>query len=205
MDQPVRDIPTWRYDSVIPVDRVHVIESLPPDQQSWYYRTGKRLFDELQDVCAPTPAVPHYHRVETAAELRVVLRQELAEAQSGHYPLLHFETHGLTRPPGRYTTSSGLCLGSDEVISWRDLAPVLVAINGATRLNLIVFMSACYGADLATLFQPLQPAPARAVIGPMRSIEVPEIDAATAAFYRTMFRTRDAAAATIATGDSHAR
>lgn len=73
-------------------------------------------------------------------------------------------------------------------MSWRDLAPYLTAINEATRLNLIVFVSACYGLDLATLFQPLKPAPARVVVGPMREIDVPEIDKAIPVFYRALFR-----------------
>jgi hypothetical protein len=65
-------------------------------------------------------------------------------------------------------------------------------------LNLIVFVSACYGLDIATLFQPLEPAPARIVIGPMRPIDVPEIDRATRGFYHSFFRDRNGVAAATA-------
>ena len=73
-----------------------------------------------------------------------------------------------------------------------------MAANEATRLNLIVFVSTCYGLDIATLFQPLEPAPARIVIGPMRPIDVPEIDRATRAFYHSLFRDRNGVAAATA-------
>jgi hypothetical protein len=188
----------WSVDPTVHVDRVHVIESLPPDQQSWYYRTGARLFGELQDACARTPVEPHLHVVRTRDDLYALLRGIIGEAEAGHFPLLHFETHGLERAPGRTTTSVGMSLASDEVMSWRDLAPYLMAINEATRLNLIVFVSACYGLDIATLFQPLEPSPARIVIGPMRTIEVPEIDQAARAFYHSLFRDRNGVAAATA-------
>ena len=185
----------WSVDPKVHVDRVHVIESLPPDQQSWYYRTGARLFGELQDVCAGMPVQPHLHVVSTRDDLCALLRGVIGEAESGHFPLLHFETHGVERVPGRTTTSIGI---SGEVMPWRDLAPFLVAINEATRLNLIVFVSACYGLDIATLFQPLEPAPARLVIGPMRPIDVPEIDRTTRAFYHSLLRDRNGEAAAMA-------
>ena len=67
-------------------------------------------------------------------------------------------------------------------LDWRfegPAAPYLVAINEATRLNLIVFVSACYGLDIATLFQPLEPAPARIVVGPTRSEARVRLDVST--------------------------
>lgn len=191
-------VPPWSVDPTVHVDRVHVIESLPPDQQSWYYRTGARLFGELQDASARTPVEPHLHVVRTRNDLCELLDRVIGEAEAGHFPLLHFETHGVERAPGKTTTSIGMSLASGEVMSWRDLAPYLVAINGATRLNLIVFVSACYGLDIATLFQPLAPAPARIVIGPMRTIDVPEIDRVTRAFYHSLFRDLNGVAAATA-------
>lgn len=192
------DTPSWSVDPTVHVNRVHVIESLPSDQQSWFYRTGARLFQELQDTCAFTPIEPHLHEIRTRNELCDLLRKLVAEANAGRFPLLHFETHGLERAPGRATTSVGLSLASDEVMSWRDLAPYLTAINEATRLNLIVFVSACYGLDVATLFQPMERAPVRVLIGPMRTIDVLEIDKAVPAFYRSLFLNRNGVAAAMA-------
>jgi len=188
----------WSVDPIVRIDRIHVIESLPPDQQSWYYRTGARLFGELQDVCAGTPIEPNLHVVATRDQLCRLLGRVIDEAEAGRFPLLHFETHGVERAPGEATTSIGMSLASGEMMSWRDLAPYLVQINAATRLNLIVFVSACYGLDIATLFQPLEPAPVRIVVGPMRSTDVPEIDRVTRAFYYSLFRDRDGVRASTA-------
>jgi hypothetical protein len=141
------------------------------------------------------PIEPHLHVIRTREQLCDLLRCIIAEAQAGQFPLLHFETHGVDREPGRTSTSIGLSLASNEVMSWLDLAPYLTAVNEATRLNLIAFVSACYGLDMATLFQPLKPAPVRIVIGAMREIEVPEIDRATRAFYQSLFRDRSGGAA----------
>jgi hypothetical protein len=188
----------WSVDPTVHVDHVHVIESLPPDQQSWYYRTGARLFGELQDASALTPVEPHLHVVRTRDDLCQLFQRVIAEAKAGHFPLPHFETHGVERAPGKTTTSIGISLASGEVMSWLDLAPHFVAINEATRLNLIVFVSACYGLDIATLFQPLAPAPARIVVGPMRTIDVPEIDRLTRACYHSLFRDRNGVAAATA-------
>jgi hypothetical protein len=186
---------SWAVDPTLRVDRIHVIESLPEDEQGWYARTGARLFEELQDIWARTPVVPHLHVIHRRDELSDLLRRLVGEASEGHFPLLHFETHGIDREPGPTTTSAGLSLGSHEEVRWRDLAPFLAAINEATKLNLIVFMSACYGLDVATLVQPLEPAPVRVLIGPMRKIRIPDIDKAVPAFYRSLFRDRDGAAA----------
>jgi hypothetical protein len=172
-----------------------VIKSLPPNEQSWFYRTGAHLFEELQDSCARMPVEPQLHVIRTRQRLCYLLRLIIMDAEVGQFPLLHFETHGVERAPGKTTTSIGLALASGEVMSWRDLAPYLTAINEATRLNLIVFVAACYGLDIATLFQPLHAAPGRIVIGAMRPIEVPEIDRATRAFYQSLFRDRNGVAA----------
>jgi hypothetical protein len=186
---------SWSVDPTVHVDRVHIIESLQPDEQGWSCRTGARLFHELQDICARMPIEPHLHVIGTRADLLHLLEQVTAEARAGRFPLLHFETHGLDRAPGKTTTSTGLFLTSSECVAWRDLSPHFTAINEATGLQLIVFMSACYGLDMATLIQPLQQAPARALIGPMRTIDIGEIDRIVPAFYRALFHDRSSEAA----------
>lgn len=82
----------------------------------------------------------------------------------------------------------GILLASDEPVTWRELAPPLTAINAATRLNLIVFMAACNGADLLTLIQPLQRAPVRLVVGPLKKLSAGAVETAARAFYRTALR-----------------
>jgi len=117
-------------------------------------------------------------------------------AARGSYPLIHFETHGIDAGPKNRRATSGIVLASGESMTWRELAPPLTAINEAMRLNLIVFMAACNGADLATLIQPLEGAPARIVVGPTQVVSAGVLETATRAFYRTTLSGGDGSAAT---------
>jgi hypothetical protein len=87
-------------------------------------------------------------------------------------------------------------------MTWRELAPLLTAINKATRLNLIVFMAACSGADLATVIQPLEGAPVRIVIGPMHTLSEGILETATTAFYAAVLSAADGGTAMRAIRDA---
>src|SRR5262249_19873605 len=138
---------------------------------------------------------PVLHRVRTCAELERLLRELADAATRDDWPLLHFETHGLETGPNERRARSGVLLASREAMTLRDLAPPLTAINAATRLNLIVFMAACNGADLATLIQPLSGAPVRIVVGPMEVVSTGALERAAHAFYRTILNGADGNAA----------
>ena len=77
-------IQPWSVDPTVHVDRIHVIESLPADEQSWYYRTGARLFGELQDACSRMPieveVVDDADRVRTCGTSREVPCERLTVA-----------------------------------------------------------------------------------------------------------------------------
>jgi len=184
--------PAWSVDPTLHFDRLHVVESLGAGYAD---RSGRRLFDELESLCASTPAQVHYHQVNTRAEFFAVMQSLVSEAESGRFPLLHLEAHGAERPPGNATTSRGFVLSSGEVIPWKEIAPQLVAINKATRLRFIVFVATCFGADIATLVNPLDGAPARVLIGPRQSILMGDLETGTFTFYRTLLRERDGARA----------
>jgi hypothetical protein len=62
-------------------------------------------------------------------------------------------------------------------------------------LKLIVVVAACYGADVASLIQPLDRAPARVLIGPIRSLSFNAVELATMAFYKSLFQEHDLHAA----------
>jgi hypothetical protein len=179
----------WSYDPTLNFDRIHIIESLSePGRAS---RTGQRLFEELESLCAGTPAHVEYHPVHAKAELSALMLAIVTEAQRGHFPFVHFEAHGEKRQPGRSTTSRGMVLASGELFSWSELAPYLIEINKVTRLRLLVFVATCFGADIATLVQPLDRAPARVLIGPRDTISIEKLETGTFAFYRTLLRTLD--------------
>jgi glutathione S-transferase len=91
-----------------------------------------------------------------------------------------------------------MVLASGELFSWLELQPYLVEVNRATRLRLLVFVATCFGADVATLMQPTERAPARIVVGPTETITLDVLEKGTLAFYRTLFDSNDGAQALIA-------
>lgn len=185
--------PAWTVDPTVRFDRIHVVESLP--EPGFASKTGRILFGRLESMCVGTPVLPFLHVIESRSDLFQILQRALGEAENGNYPLLHFETHGASRAPGLSTVSLGLVMASGELVKWSELAPILTAINEATRLRLLVFAAACYGLDGARLVQPLDPAPFRVLVGPLRATSIHEVDQATAMFYGELFRTSDGAAA----------
>jgi hypothetical protein len=177
-------IKSWAVDSTYHISHIHVIESL---DNGFAGRTGTRLFQQLEAWCQGTPVKPALHNPHDRAELFDLLNRFNRDAEQGQYPLLHFETHGIALQPGQ-TTSPGIVLASDDGVTWQELAPIFTAINEATRLNLIVFMAACYGGDLETLIQPLDRATVRIIVGPIEELTARVIERATNAFYRTLLR-----------------
>jgi hypothetical protein len=100
--------------------------------------------------------------------------------------VLQFEMHG---------SADGVSIASGEFVSWTDLKEPLTLINQTSRLNLLVVLAACEGANLMRLLQPTDRAPVLAVIGPRHTISAGALEKATLAFYRTLFAAGDAAAA----------
>ncbi|MFN2445900.1 MAG: hypothetical protein ABR606_10040 [Vicinamibacterales bacterium] len=115
----------------------------------------------------------------------------VADAQAGHYPLIHIEAHGAQRETGRSGTSRGIELASGEVIRWTEVAPFLTEIDRATRLRLLVYVATCFGADVTTLVRPTERAPARMLIGPRDSISMGVLETGTNTFYRSVFHKGD--------------
>jgi hypothetical protein len=189
----------WSVDPTIRFDHIHVIESL---DGGFAGRTGTRLFSEIESWCARTRVTPFFHHVTTRVEVERALRDIAHAATRGSWPLIHFETHGIDAGPKNRRATAGIVLASGESMTWRELAPPLTAINEATRLNLIVFMAACNGADLATIVQPLEGAPVRIVVGPMQVVSAGVLETATHAFYRSILNGGDSSAATRAIGEA---
>jgi hypothetical protein len=162
--------------------RRRVIRKTIFDRGFFGSRPGKRTRPHPSERSRAHPTEVQFHRRTSSGEFWPTLDGFVSEAEAGHFPLLHFETHGAERRPGVIGASPGLVLASGELITWPKLAPYLTAINEATRLNLIVFMAACHGADVASLIQPLGRALARLLIGPMHTLSVPDLERSTIEF-----------------------
>ena len=99
---------------------IHVIESL---KTGFAGRSGRRLAEELESLAAGGPVKVTYHPVDGKDSFRAVMLAIVAEAQAGHYPLIHIEAHGAPREAGHSGTSRGIELASGEVMLWTEVAP----------------------------------------------------------------------------------
>jgi hypothetical protein len=172
------NMPTTR----IAFNTIEIIESVSPGA-GWAGRTGHRLFDVIQPLgLASTPSVEvRYTLVRTKEEFFKRLDWIAQDAKTnGHKPVLHIEAHG---------GQDGLTVGSEHSVPWPELRNHFTEINHITRVNLIVLLSACDGAQLVQLLQPHDRAPFRLLIGPRRIMKAGELEDACMAFYRTLFRT----------------
>lgn len=177
---------------LIKAGSVHIVESLSPGE----LRTGERLFHELEPLALTlNPAIEsHFWREPTRDAFLKRLWAILDDVrQSRRAPVVHIEAHGW---------ADGLQVASGECVSWADLKDPLTAINVTSRLNLLVLLSACDGADLAKIVQLTDRAPVWGILGPKRSVTAGELEDANLAFYRTLFATRDGGVAWHAMNDT---
>ena len=181
-------VEAWSVDPNLRFDRVHVIESL---NTGFAGRNGRRLAEELESLAVGGPVKVTYHPVDGRDLFRAIMLAIVAEAQAGHYPLIHIEAHGKPRNPGPSGTSRGLELASGETILWSEVEPFLTEINRVTRLRLLVYVATCFGADIATLLRPTERAVARMLIGPKDSISMGVLETGTNTFYRSLFKKSD--------------
>jgi hypothetical protein len=185
---------TWSFmkDRRIYLDAVHVIETLRPGDD----RTGRRLFEDLEPLAiAARPLVTaRFWSAQTRGEFLEHLRSIAHDSRThGHFPLLHIEAHG---------SPQGIQVSSGEFLTWLEFKGELTAINEISHLNLLVILAACDGAHILSIIQPTDRAPVHTLIGPNRTVSAGEIERASLAFYRTLFRVNDGVAAWRAMNDA---
>ncbi len=100
------------------------------------------------------------------------------------YPVLHIDAHGSS-------DHDGIILNSGEFCGWSDLKPYLIKLNIATRLNLLVVLSLCYGAHIAEHLTPQDRAPCWGLVGPTKAVNSVYLLESFSAFYREIFETAD--------------
>jgi hypothetical protein len=173
-------------------DIVHIIETLGPGD----YHTGRRLFEDLEPITSTaTPQVTtHFSPVRSRAEFLELLRSIAEDARlHSHSPILHIEAHG---------SASGIQVSSDECLTWTEFKAELTTINEISRLNLLVILAVCGGANMVSIIQPVDRVPVRTLIGPNRIVSAGEIERASLAFYRTLFDAGEVRSAWRATHDA---
>lgn len=165
------------------MNAVYVVQLLGPQDQ----QTGEILFgDTLVPAAKSSGLLVRFVNLSSDAQLvpalHAIAEQCTNEALS---PVLHLESHA---------TSAGVGI-SAPAVPWSQLRPALVAINTATKLNLLVTMAACYGANLIRTIDPTIPAPLWGLVGPAEQVLETDVAMGFRAFYRTLALTLDLNAA----------
>ena len=173
-------------------NQILIVDSLPARQRN----TARELYGDVQSraqVFRPAPEVL-YERVESSDScLALLARLAKMATTQGNVPILHLECHG---------NEDGLQFADESFVSWLDMKPHLIQLNIATRMNLLVVVSACEGSSIAATLGPVDRAPLHGLIGPTRVVLPSDLEAGYLALYETLLRTRsarDAVQAMIAT------
>lgn len=103
------------------------------------------------------------------------------------FPILHIEAHGSS-------DQMGIMLPSREFLSWTVLKPHLIDLNAATRLNLLVVFSLCYGAHFTKHLTPSDRAPCWGLVGPTKALDAQRL-LSFSSFYREIFESGSGGAA----------
>lgn len=163
-------------------NQILIVDSLPPGQRN----TARELFGDVQmraRIFAPSPEV-RYERVESGDALIALLaRLTVAAETGGNIPILHLECHG---------SQDGLELANQSFLRWEDIKPHLTELNIATRMNLLVVVSACEGSAIAATLGLVDRAPLHGFIGPTRVVQPSELERGYLALYETILRIRSA-------------
>lgn len=161
--------------------KIVVIESLEPDD----VKTGLQISDFIKVELAKThQTLPvDYITCWSAIEFTELLNQIAIDATQGVTPIIHIECHG--------DPTDGLEFENGSTLSWEDLAGKLKPINIATKFNLLVLVSACFGAYFTQMIKAHKPSPCWGVIAPTDSVVPYEIRSGFHAFYLKFLETWD--------------
>lgn len=154
-------------------DSVWVVESLRPGDP----KTGEKLFDDVIVPAASRWSDVHvnFRQSPTRVEFATALHEIAESAESEfRWPVIHLETHG---------SPAGVELGSGEFVTWRELREPITRINRATRLNLVVTLAACSGAEMIRVLSHLDAAPFLYVSGPRGRRKADDLLLDFSAFY----------------------
>jgi len=158
--------------------KVWVVESLPDGE----LKTGRALVEgNLTEATRRFPDLEvSFEKPSNREEFLSVLDRVCAECVAiGKFPLLHIECHGCP---------DGLQMASGEVVNWSEIREQFISINSACRLNLVVVLAACYGADVLNLATKLDRAPFWAAIAPEKEVNAGHVQAGFEAFYGEFFK-----------------
>ncbi len=95
-------------------------------------------------------------------------------------PVLHISAHG---------NHQGVALTDNSFIPWENFYQRLLDINNKFNGNLLVSVSACFGAFAGQLITPNRPSPCFALIGPTMETELSDLAIGYSALYHNIKKT----------------
>lgn len=160
-------------------NQILIVDSLPEGQLN----TATRLFADVRDWAHVIGQVPHIAnaRISSGSQFLDLLAQLAQQASTDYIPLLHLECHG---------QEEGLEFADGSKLTWGEMKPSFVALNVATRLNLVTVVAACHGGGIAGLAQAEDRAPFWAFLAPKQQISAGDLEAALSAFYQALLQTK---------------
>lgn len=167
--------------------KISIIQALDPGE----FETGTELgryIDGLREDHLTVPRVELINVKGRDGFLRAVDALVTGAKQYDDIPILQIEVHG-------WEDKSGLAFPDDSSLSWLELAAPLALLNMATRFNLLVCMSACFGGHSLSFVRPHHPSPCFALVGPTHSVDPAELLGSFRALYRELLINLDADAA----------
>jgi hypothetical protein len=162
-------------------NQILILDSIPAGE----YNTARALQDDLMVRAAVAPgggpAIVRL-RIDSAGHFVDIMSQcaEVA-GREPYVPLVHLECHG---------SLDGIEFADRTSLTWLQVKDVLTPLNVATRLNLILVISACHGMAFASAVYVTDPAPVYAFIGPSRDMQAQELLTGFLAFYDRYLQTR---------------
>jgi hypothetical protein len=158
-------------------NKIIIIQSLKD------FHTGNKLQDDLNVLTIFTEGVVSSELVDVGnkKEFLESLTEIKKDIQDDKYrPIIHIEAHG---------DEDNIILASGELIPWQEMKIPLAEINEATRFNLIVCISACYGVCLAKAFTINDRAPWLALLGPKEEMYPENLLKDYTGFYENILKT----------------
>jgi len=163
------------------INQIVIIESLREGDR----KTGRLLRDDLEPMILPygRNLQLHYHTAASAAEFDFLLRDLWAFVSIDHRaPCLQIECHG---------GPEGLEFSDGSIMAWRDLKPLLMAINHASRMNLFLVMACCHGGYFAAECRYHELVPFAWMLGPADTVKPSPLYSLMTNFWSATLKVRD--------------
>ena len=162
-------------EQTINVGRIEFLTSLPSDQSQTSIRVRESVRDYIRDENVPIET--DLTRVESSDEFFSAIERIATQAtEDGKGVVLQLDAHG---------APEGIELGSGDLVTWERLKEELTELNRATKFNLLVVLSTCYGAHMIGASSPLEESPFWGIVGPKKEIDAGPLMDGLVAFYKT--------------------